>query len=344
MAAIPPGHRVQFGGPSDEDRPRLPDGSLSGARVDNNGSLASPHIRAYTCALIRDVLRAYPGVDVLRLDWPEYPPYALSSWFFDFSDHAQHAARRLGFDTIAMRDGAQRLYDTLTTTLTEDDLAAWSAQRDDGGLPAWFERFPGFCELLRFKKALVREFLQECQAAIADAGGGRVRLMPHAFPPPWNQLSGMDYAMLAGLGIRSVGVKLYTMHWMMMLRGYADAMLARQPGLAGTLPRALVELFAVSDDAGSFSTLDTLHYPEPDEPHRAGRAAQIRKLRAAREAAGATAVVAFAHGYGPVADFSERLGAAFEGAQGRVWLNRYGYLSDAKLDAIGARTANAVAV
>ncbi len=57
--------------------------------------------------------------------------------------------------------------------------------------------------------------------------------------------------MLAPLGIESVGVKLYTMHWMMMLRGYADAMLARQPQLANTLPRALVDLFGVSDDAAA---------------------------------------------------------------------------------------------
>ena len=50
QAAIPPGYRVQFGGPLDEDRPRLPDGSSPGERVDNNGSLASPH-----------VLGLYPG-------------------------------------------------------------------------------------------------------------------------------------------------------------------------------------------------------------------------------------------------------------------------------------------
>jgi len=47
QAAIPPGFRVQFGGPQDDDRPLLPDGTAPALRVDNNGSLASPHIAAY---------------------------------------------------------------------------------------------------------------------------------------------------------------------------------------------------------------------------------------------------------------------------------------------------------
>ncbi len=338
MAAIPPGYRVQFGGPVEEDRPRLPDGRFSGLRVDNNGSLASPHIRAYTCALIRDVIRAYPEVDVIRLDWPEYPPYALASWCFDFSAHAEAAARRLGFAVDAMRHDAQRLRDTLLGGLTGDDLASWREEPGTCGLPPWFERFPGFVELLRFKAALVREFLEACHSAVRDEGGGRVRLMPHAFPPPWNALSGMDLSSLAGLGIAAVGVKLYTMHWMMMLRGYADAMLERQPHLAPKLPRALVDLFAVSDDRGALTRLDDIRYPEPHEPHRAGRAAQIGKIRRAQQAAGGTMVAAFAHGYGPLADFRERFTIAFEAARGHGWINRYGYLSDAKLAAIGEVT------
>ena len=69
QAAIPPGYRVQFGGPTDEDRPRLPDGRLPPKRLAKNGSLASRHIVEYTHALIRDLCRAYPDIDGLRFDW-----------------------------------------------------------------------------------------------------------------------------------------------------------------------------------------------------------------------------------------------------------------------------------
>ena len=44
-------------------------------------------------------------------------------------------------------------------------------------------------------------------------------------------------------------------------------------------------------------------------------------------------VVAFAHTYGPVDDVVRRAGIARESGM-PLWLNRYGYLSDAKLDAL----------
>jgi hypothetical protein len=42
-----------------------------------------------------------------------------------------------------------------------------------------------------------------------------------------------------------------------------------------------------------------------------------------------------AHGYGPVDDFRARLSTAWASSAHKVWINRYGYLSDEKLDAIG---------
>src|SRR4030095_4739882 len=104
-----PGYRVQFGGPVEEDRPRLPDGTTPALRVDNNASLASPHVHDYARALVADLLRAYPEIDGLRIDWPEYPPYSLDSAFFDFGPHAAAAAKTVGLDFGAMRDAAGAL-------------------------------------------------------------------------------------------------------------------------------------------------------------------------------------------------------------------------------------------
>ena len=107
QAANPPGYRVQSTGTVPEDRPLLPDGAELPGRVDGNGSLAAPALLDYLCALLRDLARAYPEVDAIRLDWPEYPPYALGAVFFDFSPAAQALARQLGFDVAAMqRDAA----------------------------------------------------------------------------------------------------------------------------------------------------------------------------------------------------------------------------------------------
>jgi hypothetical protein len=97
----------------------------------------------------------------------------------------------------------------------------------------------------------------------------------------------------------------------------------------------LVRLLDIADDAGR-PHLSDYRYPEPDEPHPAGLKAQSRKIRQAREEASATPVFALAHGYGPTADFRRRLEVAWAASGGRVWINRYGYLSDEKLEAIGA--------
>jgi hypothetical protein len=85
---------------------------------------------------------------------------------------------------------------------------------------------------------------------------------------------------------------------------------------------------------GVFRRVEDCRYPEPEEAHPVSERAQEEKIRVAQRAAGATPVYALAHGYGPVADFRKRLGIAWRASGGRVWINRYGYLSDAKLTAV----------
>ncbi|HET6518894.1 MAG TPA: hypothetical protein VFG47_03630 [Geminicoccaceae bacterium] len=338
QAVIPPGYRVQFGGPVDEDEPRLPDGRTVAARVDRNGSLASPHLRDYGCALIRDLGRAYPEIDGLRVDWPEYPPYTLDGLFTDFGPHAEAAAARLGFDFARMRADALALYRGLHGGLTDADLLPWLDEPDGGRyrLLRLLAAHPGVLDLLRLKAALVEELLAAYRAALTGALGPGAELLPQAFPPPWSLVSGFDYRRAAPHAA-GILVKLYTMHWPMMLRFYGDALRAANPGLGERLlARWLVRLADISDADGP-ARLDLLRYPEPDEPHPVGAAAQVRKIRTAQaEAGGAVPVYAIAHGYGPLDDFRDRAEVAWRASGRRMWVNRYGYLGDAKLDALGA--------
>ena len=41
------------------------------------------------------------------------------------------------------------------------------------------------------------------------------------------------------------------------------------------------------------------------------------------------------HGYGPLDDFARRLQLVANSAADGVWINRYGYLGDDKIEAIG---------
>lgn len=332
QAAIPPGYRVQFGGPVDDDKPRLPDGRVPPLRLANNGSLASPHIVGYTAALARDIVRAYPDIDGIRFDWPEYPPYFLDDVFLDFSPHASQAAARLGFDFPRMQKAVLELYRLIHGGLTNAHLERFLQL--DGGRNALLTGLidnPGILEWLRFKGALVGELAMRLREAVPS----RIAVAFGVFPPPFSTVSGMQFSALAKYA-SSIHCKLYTMHWPVIFRFYGDAIMKANPGLnEELLVKALSQWLEIQDPPYSPRLAD-YRYPEPDEPHPVGVEAQIRKVREAQKAAGSTPVYAFIHGYGPVDDFKTRLAAGRAASDHGIWVNRYGYLRNEKITLLGS--------
>ena len=333
QAAIPPGYRVQFGGPTADDRPLLPDGSFPSKRVANNASLASPDIIAYQHAMIRDLCQQYPDIDGFRFDWPEYPPYELDSIFMDFSPHAAAAAERLGFDFSAMQQDVAGLCAVLHGSLTDEIL-------DQAALPFGIDQarrhilaeFPAVLDWLRFKAALSFELLSGFRQTMDASGGAAMAMLPNAFPPPWSVASGFDFQQNGTIS-QGVCVKLYGMHWAMMLRSYGDQLLKTNHISGNKLVRALVKLLDVADDDG-LAHLEDYRYPEPHEPHPCGLQVQHRKIRQAQREAGACPVLALAHAYGPVDDFERRFATALAASDHGVLVNRYAYLADEKLAAM----------
>ena len=80
-------------------------------------------------------------------------------------------------------------------------------------------------------------------------------------------------------------------------------------------------------------------YPEPHEAHPIPVATQQDKLRQVKQRLSESSVefVPLVHGYGPLEDFSNRFSTIWDADVDGVWLNRYGYLSDEKLDLLRAR-------
>jgi hypothetical protein len=355
QAAIPPGYRVQFGGPRPDDLPLLPNGQPPTRRVANNASLASPQIAAYQRALILDLCRAYPDLDGFRFDWPEYPPYRIDSIFLDFSPHAAAAAQRMGLDFERMRRHAEQLYERLHGGLTDSLLEG--LLEPDGGrftLLGALRDLPGLADWLHFKALLSEQLLAGFRRALDEAGGGKKELSANAFPPPWSLLSGLDFHRAARV-VDSINVKLYGMHWAMMVRFYGEQLLDANPGLSESLlVRVLYRLLDIGGpaedalkQAGPAAEgveaaerdlpvlLEQVRYPGPDEPHPGGAAAQRRKIGQAQRAAGTTPVNVLAHGYGPTDDFHRRMQVARQAGVHGLWVNRYGYLSDRKLELLG---------
>ncbi len=329
QAAIPPGYRVQFGGPSADDIPRLPDGKVPKRRLANNGSLASPHIVNYHCALLKDLANAYPEVDGFRVDWPEYPPYFLDDAFLDFNDAVRPMAARFDISFERMREHSLRFYRLLHGGLT----SAMLRDRSRHSLLQWMIDYPGVVDLLRCKALLMENLLRAFREALPPDK----ELMPNAFPPPLSLLSGMDFARAAPYS-SAISVKLYTMHWPMMLRFWGEQLKLANPHVPeADITGALEYWLELSGMPGIGARKVADHrYPEPEEPHPVSDAAMADKIRTARQASPKVPIIALAHGYGPLPDFRRRVKIAYDAAGRKVWVNRYGYLSNAKLDAIGS--------
>lgn len=322
---------VQPSGLRDEDRPRLPDGSIPSNRMANTGSLASEVVRSFNRAYVRDLYAEYPQIHGFRPDWPEYPCYTLGEVFQDFSGHAGEWASRHGFDFDLIRTEVGSFYDLLlgrnsNRQLTNADFdQTFSRESAPEAIREW----------LRLKAALSVDILNHWQDIIAEASGGRGELSANAFMTPYTVATGFDFSGAAAV-CDAVSPKFYTMHWSLMVKFWAEPILKANPQLdESTVVDCLVGMMDIGDGEGGKRVSD-YGYPAPDEPHPVPDEPQVRKLtQVASEIGDAALVTPLVHGYGPLEDFHRRLKLVGQSdAVAGVWINRYGYLGDDKLDAI----------
>jgi hypothetical protein len=328
-ATQPPGLR-------DEDVPRLPVGRLPELRMANVGSPASPAIRAYNRAWTQDIFAQYPEIDGIRPDWPEYPCYKLDEAFQGFGEHERTWALAHGFDYETMRREVGRLYAYLQGELNNRDLGDFAtSDRGKYSLLRLLNSYPGVAEWFRFKAALSTDLLKDWADAIHAYGGTTKELAANAFMPPFSYITGLDFAGAAP-HCASLAPKLYTMHWSLIVEFWGRALLAANPDLdERLLVRSLVNLLDLADDDGGDRLAD-YGYPGPDEAHPIPDGPQARKIEQAMAAVGGRSdVYPLVHGYGPLDDFRRRLQLVADSPADGIWINRYGYLSDDKLDAIG---------
>ena len=328
-ATAPPGLR-------EEDVPRLPDGRLPVDRMAATGSLASDAIRDYNTAYVADLLQHFPAITGFRPDWPEYPCYKIDELFQDFSPHVQTWCANHDIPFEPIRAEAAAFYDYIHGRLSNADLEELVAVEPGAVLETEIlGRFPLIERWLQLKNALSVDLLAHWRAAITSAGGTDVELSANAFMPPFSSFTGFDFS-AAAEHCSAVSPKFYTMHWALMLHFWGTELLQSNPGIdENLLVRALANLFDLGVDT-THAKLDAFSYPEPDEPHPVSDEAQARKIAQVLDSVdGASMVTPIVHGYGPDDDFARRFAVAARSVTAGVWINRYGYLGDQKLAAIG---------
>lgn len=338
---------AQPSGLRDEDRPRLPDGRVPQVRVADTASLASPAVRAYNRAYLQDLLTEYPTIAGIRIDWPEYPCYTIEELFQDFSEHVQAWGRASDFDVEAAVHDVGRFYRHLHGSLGNGQLLSLAApDRGRFAVWTWLQRYPGVYEWLRMKAALATDMVTHWRTCLQDAGGqGQYELIAHAFMPPFSAFTGLDFAAVSR-HCDGVAPKLYTMHWSQMIEFWGARLLEHNPRLEEScVVRSLASLFDITDPDEEGISLSDYGYPAPDEPHPIDDAPQARKIRqviSATRLGRSVPVVPLVHGYGPVSDFERRLQLVLDSDADGVWINRYGYLSDEKLEVIRRLQQNPV--
>jgi hypothetical protein len=326
MAAIPPCYRVQFGSPIPEDQPMMANGRTVPARVDRNATLASNGLRTYLRGMIRDLCRVYPECDGLKFDWPEYPPYEFQSLLADYNPQVAPYAAEIGLDLGALAK---------TIATAQPDPAVVEHLRSGAGFDVAFADFlnrnPAFADHFRLRRHLTVRFAEFLRAEVDAASDGRVALCLQGFPPPWHQLSGFDPKALSTIA-HELSVKFYTMHWPMIGANYVK----QAAPLLGVSEAEATGWFRSTFLQESAPNSTPLSYPDPDTPHGIGSRAIAAKMQ--NITTGGIYVAGIAHSYGPIPDVVARFSALYRAANGRVDINRYAYLSEAKCAAL----ANAV--
>ena len=324
-------------GMSDEDRPLLPGGGTP-QRMADTGCLASEPIRGYLRGQVANLLREYPNVTGFRPDWPEYPCYMLDEAFQDFSPHVASWATQRGFAFAEIEAQVKAFYQYLHGSLTNNDLADFAAA-DSGRVTqlALLRQYPAVFDWFRLKADLSVDMVRHWRQIIDDANESDTpkKLSANAFMPPLTLFTGFDFGRAAQY-CDAVSPKLYTMHWTVMVEFWGRRLLEHNPGLDETLlVHALANLFDLADEPPGDHLAD-FHYPEPHEAHPVSADAQRRRIgQAISQGGGGLSVTPLVHGYGPLEDVAGRFELVAGSQADGVWINRYGYLSDAKLDAVG---------
>ena len=319
----------------DSDRPRKPDGQIPD-RMADTGCLASEGIRAYNEAYVRDLLEKYPQITGFRPDWPEYPCYKLEEAFQDFNPQVEDWAQKHHFNYKSIHEEVQGAYNYLHGYLTNQDLIdLGSSSRGGMTLAHIFRSFPGILEWLRLKTALSLDLLQHWRSLVTTYGGPEKEVSANAFMTPLTLWTGFDYKQGAAL-CDAISPKLYTMHWSVMVEFWGRTLMAWNPKLdEQLLVRALVNIFDLSENTTAKS-IDDYGYPGPQISHPIPNEVQLRRIeRVMAEVGGKALVTPLMHGYGPIHDFARRFRVVAESTADGIWINRYGYLSNAKLDAVG---------
>ena len=322
----------------DEYRPRRFIGGSHPDAIAFTGCLNNPVVRRLGRARLLEVLRHYGDVDGIVLDWVEYPVYFIDKLFTCFCDHCRHQATASGYDWQEILSSVRQLWDSLHT-LTPEQVHALIDSGDWGDLVADPEGMQtGFNAWLDFKAESVALAVRDLRETMAETDAPNVHVSTGGFSLPWGRMSGASYPDENG-PVDVQRVKLYSFHWLMMVRWWTEAIMSWNRGSdlrATNMTRATMSLFGLElEHKPSEITPDLFGMPDPDESHNLTPGSYTHRLENALSRRSHQApLMPVVHAYRSVEDFASLMQTIRPFARRGVWIQRYGYLSDEKLDVL----------
>jgi len=316
-----------------DDTPRLPHGKLPANRMVNFASLASPAVIDFMAAETADIVAEYPEADGLLLDRMEQSFYTFDDAFVDYGEHAKRAAETYGLDFESLNAAVGAAMDRFAS-ITNDELDSIQSKID---IPIAFPRLDqtdantskSLHDAMTLRSKIATNLLKTIRES-ADSVRPGVELVPITFPPPLSVLTGVDFAEYSEYA-DAVMIKFFTMHWPLIVTYWTEGITAMNPSVDRNKVARAVSIALELEDVPSMNASDYA-YPEPDTPHRAGTDAQIIKIKSATNQSKNMPILPSVHGYGPLEDVERRWRIGWETGDSGMWVNRYGYLSEPKLN------------
>lgn len=338
--ALPGGDAHREGMPTNDElrvryRPARFIGGMHPEGISWVGCFNNPTVRRYGRVRLIELLRHYGDVDGISFEWIEYPVYFLEKLFTCFCDHCRSQAIAIGYDWDEITSAVRLLWDSLHA-LTEEQALAIIESGDWGELVVDPEAVRGgFVAWLDFKADSVALALDDLRETMAEHGAGHLSVSTAEPAAPWGRMTGAGYARPER--VDSQRIKLYSAQWLMMAGWWAETLLTWNRGSALTpelAARAVMSLFGLQFvDAPPVIDPSMLTMPDPGEPHNLTPESYTHRLENAIAMSDHQAPIQpLLHAYRPPEELALLLEILRPFAGDGLWVHRYGYLSDEKLD------------
>lgn len=300
--------------------------------LDINGNQIVPKISKEACRNSSNVLNYFIGLskaiidryspDGIMIDWIEYTNYFFSDNFICFCPNCINEMISLGYNPKVLKDAVLQCYEWVKNLERIPDISNFDSYE------IWNMISPNIVKLFEFKQKTIKRKIQVIREEIPN----HVSLLFTGFAPPMNSSTGLLPEFSNFENKVFIQPKMYRFHWGMMVSWYAKELYE----LNSNIPiedwvMFSKKLLEVSDDSND---INKFTMPSPDNEGPLNQIDEKNKMKKSFDNFSNIEKEASVrlHGYATLEEFAKRIQWASMYKIKEISVQRYGYLTDEKLD------------